>query len=109
MLSGSCFGEEGVEGIISSSYCLVNWHLTIRLCRLQQCKKIASAGIVPNRIKFVKLIARTSVLAAKYLNTMLKTEKLPARVSNLNAGLTNVDTNALSHAGRYSNSKSFFS
>lgn len=29
MLTGSCFTEEGVEGIVSS--CLVTWHVTIRL------------------------------------------------------------------------------
>ena len=31
MLPGTCLTEESVEGIISSSYCLITWHLTIRL------------------------------------------------------------------------------
>ena len=31
MLSSSGFGEEGVEGIITSSDCLIGGHLTVRL------------------------------------------------------------------------------
>ena len=33
----------------------------------------------------------------EYLDAMLKTVKLPASISDLNTGLTNVDRNALSH------------
>lgn len=49
---------------------------------------------------FVKITNREAALNA-YLDTVLKAKKLPTSISNLNAGLTNVDTNAFSHAGRY--------
>ena len=55
VLAGTGFGEEGVEGIIATSNCLVRWHLTIRL------------------------------------NTVLEAEELPAGVTNLDTGLTDVD------------------
>jgi len=61
VLSGTSFGEKGVEGIISAANGLVRGHLTIGL------------------------------------NTMLEAEELPARISDLDTGLTDVETEALAH------------
>jgi hypothetical protein len=59
MFSSSCLTEKGVEGVITTSYSLVAWHLTIRL------------------------------------DTMLQTVQLPAGITNLDTGLTNVDRDTL--------------
>ncbi len=61
MLSGSRFAEEGIECIISTSYCFINWHLTIRLYnlqqRLEQYKATKTAGIsCLSRLQTVKLL-----------------------------------------------------
>ena len=55
VLSGTSLGEEGVEGIITTTDGFIGWHLTIRL------------------------------------DTVLEAEKLPAGVTNLDTGLTDVD------------------
>merc|ERR1711981_874719 len=55
MLSSTSLGEEGVEGIITTTDGFVGWHLTI------------------------------------WLDTVLEAEKLPAGVTNLDTGLTDVD------------------
>ena len=64
VLASSSFGEEGVEGIISTSNGFVCGHLAIRL------------------------------------DSVFKAEKLPARVTNLATGLTNVDGDAFSHCSQ---------
>jgi len=55
MLSSTSLGEEGVEGIITTTDGFVGWHLTI------------------------------------WLDSVLEAEKLPAGVTNLDTGLTDVD------------------
>lgn len=44
------------------------------------------------------LLHLTSWTLKAHLDTVLETEKLPTRVADLNAGLTNVDRKALSHS-----------
>jgi len=61
MLSSTSLGEEGVEGIITTTDGFVGWHLTI------------------------------------WLDSVLEAEELPACVTNLDTGLTDVDRNNLSH------------
>jgi hypothetical protein len=63
VLSGTSLGEEGVEGIVTTTDGLVGWHLTI------------------------------------WLDSVLEAEKLPAGVTNLDTGLTDVDGNDFSHDG----------
>merc|ERR1719171_779727 len=61
VLSGTSLGEEGVEGIVTTTNGFVGWHLTI------------------------------------WLDTVLKAEELPAGVTDLDTGLSNVDRNNFSH------------
>jgi hypothetical protein len=61
VLSSTCFGKEGVEGIVAATYGLIAGHLTIRL------------------------------------DTMFEAEKLPARISDLNTCLANVNADSLTH------------
>merc|ERR1719454_1206681 len=61
VLTGTSLGEEGVEGIVTTTDGFVGWHLTIRL------------------------------------DSVLEAEKLPAGVTNLDTGLTDVDGNDFSH------------
>ena len=70
VLSSTSLGEEGVEGIITTTDGFVRWHLTV------------------------------------WLNTVLKAEELPAGVTDLDTGLTDVDGNDFSHCDvRWSFSK----
>jgi hypothetical protein len=55
VLSGSGFGEKGVEGIVAAANSLVRWHLPVRL------------------------------------DTVLEAVKLPAGVTDLKTGLSNVN------------------
>jgi hypothetical protein len=55
VLTGTSLGEEGVEGIVTTTNGFVGWHLTI------------------------------------WLDTVLKAEELPACVTDLDTGLSNVD------------------
>ena len=57
----TCFTEEGVEGVITTTNSLVTWHLSIRL------------------------------------DAMLEAEKLPARIANLDASLSEVKAEDLTH------------
>ena len=61
VLSSTSLGEEGVEGIITTTDGLVRWHLSIRL------------------------------------DTVLEAEELPAGITNLDTGLTDVNGNNFSH------------
>ena len=61
MLSSTSLGEEGVEGIITTTDGFIGWHLTV------------------------------------WLDSVLEAEELPACVTNLDTGLTDVDRNNLSH------------
>jgi len=69
VLASTSLGEEGVEGIITTTDGFVRRHLTIRL------------------------------------DTVLEAEKLPAGVTNLDTGLTDVDGNNFSHGVWISKSK----
>ena len=61
VLTGTSLGEEGVEGIVTTTDGFIGWHLTV------------------------------------WLNSVLKAEKLPAGVTNLDTGLSDVDGNDFSH------------
>ena len=61
VLSGTSLGEEGVEGIVTTTDGFVGWHLTI------------------------------------WLNTVLEAEELPAGITDLDTGLSDVDGNDFSH------------
>jgi len=61
MLSSTGLGEEGVEGIVTTTDGFIGWHLTV------------------------------------WLNSVLEAEKLPAGVTDLDTGLTDVDGNDFSH------------
>jgi hypothetical protein len=61
VLPGTRFGEEGVEGVITTSNGLIGGHLTIGL------------------------------------DTMFEAEQLPARVTDLDTGLTDVDADSFTH------------
>ena len=61
MLSSTGLGEEGVEGIVTTTDGFIGWHLTV------------------------------------WLNSVLEAEELPAGVSDLDTGLTDVDGNDFSH------------
>ena len=61
VLTGTSLGEEGVEGVVTTTDGFVGWHLTV------------------------------------WLDTVLEAEKLPAGVTDLDTGLTDVDGNDLSH------------
>ena len=61
VLTSSGFGEESVEGIVTTTNGFVGWHLTI------------------------------------WLDSVLEAEELPAGVTNLDTGLTDVDGNNFSH------------
>jgi hypothetical protein len=61
VLTSTSLGEEGVEGIVTTTDRLIGWHLTI------------------------------------WLNSVLEAEKLPACVTDLDTGLTDVDGNDFSH------------
>ena len=63
VLTSSGFGEESVEGIVTTTNGFVGWHLTI------------------------------------WLDSVLEAEELPAGVTNLDTGLTDVDGNDFSHDG----------
>ena len=65
VLTGTSLGEEGVEGIVTTTDGLVGWHLTI------------------------------------WLDSVLEAEKLPAGVTNLDTGLTDVDGNDFSHCMKF--------
>jgi hypothetical protein len=64
VLSGTSLGEEGVEGIITTSDGLIGRHLTIGL------------------------------------DTVFQTEQLPARISDLDTGLTDVNAKSFPHFER---------
>ena len=64
VLASTSLGEEGVEGIVTTTDGLIGWHLTIGL------------------------------------DTVLKAEELPAGVTNLDTGLSDVDRNDFSHCVR---------
>ena len=61
MLTSTSLGEEGVEGIVTTTDRFIGWHLTI------------------------------------WLDSVLEAEELPAGVTNLDTGLTDVDGNDFSH------------
>ena len=61
VLTSTGLGEEGVEGIVTTTDGFIGWHLTVRL------------------------------------DSVLEAEKLPAGVTNLDTGLTDVDGNDFSH------------
>ena len=61
VLTGTSLGEEGVEGIVTTTDGFIGWHLTV------------------------------------WLNSVLEAEKLPACVTDLDTGLTDVDGNDFSH------------
>jgi len=63
VFTSTSLGEEGVEGIVTTTDGFIGWHLTI------------------------------------WLNTVLKAEELPAGVTDLDTGLTDVDGNDFSHDG----------
>ena len=61
VFAGTSLGEEGVEGVVTTTDGLIGGHLTVRL------------------------------------NSVLEAEELPAGVTNLDTGLTDVDRNDFSH------------
>jgi hypothetical protein len=61
VLTGTSLGEEGVEGIVTTTDGFIGWHLTV------------------------------------WLNSVLEAEELPACVTDLDTGLTDVDGNDFSH------------
>ena len=65
VLTGTSLGEEGVEGIVTTTDGFIRWHLTV------------------------------------WLNSVLKAEELPAGVTNLDTGLSDVDGNDFSHCMKF--------
>jgi hypothetical protein len=61
VLAGTSFGEERVEGVITTTNGLIGWHLTIRL------------------------------------DTVFQTEQLPAGITDLDTGLTDVQAEGFTH------------
>merc|ERR1712195_173250 len=61
VLTSTGLGEEGVEGIVTTTDGFIGWHLTV------------------------------------WLDSVLEAEKLPAGVTDLDTGLTDVDGNDFSH------------
>ena len=61
VLTGTSFGEEGVESVITTTDGFVGWHLTVRL------------------------------------DSVLKAEKFPASVTDLDTALTDMNRNDFSH------------
>ena len=80
VLAGSGLGEEGVEGVITATGCLIRWHGAIRLDAWQYWVSIKKPLILSNFLVI----------------TVFKTVKFPAGISNLAASLANVDRNTLS-------------
>ena len=97
VLSGAGLAEEGVESVVSASDGLVARHLSIWLKKCENPQKKSTIILHPQRKNIRSGKNNWRLFRFAHLNTVFEAVELPAGVSDLDPGLTDVDRNALSH------------